>query len=78
MSPDMVANRFFGGLAMVVAGAFALGAVFLFALGWANDPNNHLWGLVEAFLYVRILCLPGIVAFFLGRLMWRRSRSPSN
>ena len=78
MSPHMVAKRFFGGLAMMVAGAFALGCVLVLALGWADNPNNHLWGLVEAFLYVRILCLPGIVAFFLGRLMWRRSRSPSN
>jgi hypothetical protein len=48
MSLHMVANRFFGGLAMVVAGAVALGAVFLFALGWSNDPNDHLYGVIGA------------------------------
>ena len=78
MTRHPAAERFFGSLAMVVAGAFALGAVYLLALGWANDPNNRLWGLVGAYLYVNILGAPGVAAFFLGRQMLRRSRPPSS
>jgi membrane associated rhomboid family serine protease len=78
MSPHPGADRIFGSLALVIAGVFALGALFLFALGWSNDPNDHLGGLLGAFLYVRLICWPGVAAFFLGRLMLRRTHSRAN
>jgi hypothetical protein len=78
MPPHMLTKRVFGGIAMLVAIAFALGCVLVLALGWVNDPNDHLLGLFDGFLYVRILGLPGIGAFVLGRLLLRPARSPSN